>query len=355
VQPLDDVPIDPLIASLPKADLHRHQEEIARLDRVLARQRGHEPHDWRASARQLLRATPPGLGRIAGIYAPDADLPLNGVPEDDPHCVTAVIADALQDAAVEKAVLVEVRFGAGGMALLRPDFMHLFREAERKVRSRYPRLHAEAIAYLNLTGDPERLSSARRQLEACLRMAKEGLGGIDLRLIPYDREAAPSLWTAAYRLAERAASAGLGITVHAGEFSPANLAAALRVPGLTRIGHGVHAASDPRLMEQLARAGTTLECSLTSNVLLGAVPSYEAHPVRRFVESGIPVTLATDLPVHAATTIGHEYAIAAVLGCSAADLVGFTRNAIQASFTSPERRRALLDGLSSWESPGGMS
>jgi hypothetical protein len=50
-------------------------------------------------------------------------------------------------------------------------------------------------------------------------MATEGLGGIDLRLNPYDREPAPSLWATAYRLAERAASAGLGITVHAGEFS----------------------------------------------------------------------------------------------------------------------------------------
>jgi hypothetical protein len=122
VQPFDDVPIDPLIASLPKADLHRHQEEIARQDRVLARRQGRDPHDWRASARQLLATTPPGQDRIVGIYAFDAGLPLEGARGDDPVYFTAVIADALEDAAEEQAVLVELRFGAGGLALLRPDF-----------------------------------------------------------------------------------------------------------------------------------------------------------------------------------------------------------------------------------------
>ena len=146
-----------------------------------------------------------------------------------------------------------------------------------------------------------------------------------------------------------AAGAGLGITVHAGEFSPANLAAALGVPGLSRLGHAVYAASDPRLLEQLAASGATVECSLTCNVILGAAPSYEAHPIRRFVESGIPVTLNTDLPVHACTTIGREYAIAAALGFSPAELLGFTRNAVRASFTSAERRAALLDELRGWE------
>ncbi|MBM7791094.1 hypothetical protein [Tenggerimyces flavus] len=60
--------------------------------------------------------------------------------------------------------------------------------------------------------------------------------------------AAPS-----YRRAERIAPAGLGITAHAGELSPANIGgAAARMPGLTRIGHGIHAATDPALKEGLA-------------------------------------------------------------------------------------------------------
>jgi adenosine deaminase len=129
----------------------------------------------------------------------------------------------------------------------------------------------------------------------------------------------------------------------------ANLEAALEMPGLKRLGHGVHGAYDERLMELLAASGATLEFSLTSNVVLGAVPSYEAHPIRRFIEYGIPVTLNTDLPVHVCTTIGREYAIAAKLGFSPGELLGFTRHAIQASFTSPERRTAQMEEVRLWE------
>jgi adenosine deaminase len=104
----------------------------------------------------------------------------------------------------------------------------------------------------------------------------------------------------------------------------------------------VYAAADPHLIADLARSGATVECSLTSNVVLGAVPAYDAHPIRRFVDAGVPVTLNTDLPVHLCTTIEREYAIAAALGFSSADLMAFTRNSILAAFTSAERRAGLL-------------
>jgi adenosine deaminase len=110
----------------------------------------------------------------------------------------------------------------------------------------------------------------------------------------------------------------------------------------------VYAAHDPRLLEQVAQSGVTVECCLTCNVLLGAVPSYEAHPIRRFVACGIPVTLNTDDPVRVCTTIGREYAVAAALGFSPADLLTFTRAAVDASFTSVERRAALLHELDRW-------
>jgi adenosine deaminase len=238
---------------------------------------------------------------------------------------------------------VEVRFGAD------EGFMSLFREAERRVRRGYPSLRAEAICYLHMADEPEHLAGMERRLEACLRAAPEGLGGVDFSTSPYDTEAPPSLWRTIYRWAERAAEAGLGVTVHAGEFSTANLAAALGVPGLKRLGHAVCAAQDPHLLDQLAASGVTVELCLTSNVVLAAVPSYEAHPIRRFVERGIRVTLNTDLPVHVCTTIGREYAIAAALGFSPAELLQFTRNAVRASFTSAERRATLLDEVARWE------
>jgi adenosine deaminase len=59
----------------------------------------------------------------------------------------------------------------------------------------------------------------------------------------------------------------------------------------------------------------------------------------------VPVTLSTDNPVRVGTTIGREYAIAAALGFSPAELRGFTRNAVLAAFVPNDRRRAPLDEL----------
>jgi adenosine deaminase len=179
-------------------------------------------------------------------------------------------------------------------------------------------------------------------LDACVSAAREGLGGIDFLYQPYDAEVD---WEPMYRAAERATDAGLGLTAHAAEFSTANCAAALRVPHLTRIGHAVYAARDPHLLDLLAQSGVTVECSLSCNVVLGAVPSYEEHPIHQFVESSIPVALCSDIPVQIATSIGREYALAHALGFSVADLLDFTRNAVRASFTPLERKAALLATL----------
>jgi adenosine deaminase len=54
--------------------------------------------------------------------------------------------------------------------------------------------------------------------------------------------------------------------------------------------------------------------------VLGSASSFEDHPIRRFVQHRIPVTLATDLPMHVCTAIGREEAIASMLGFSTADL-----------------------------------
>lgn len=334
IAPLAAVRPDREIEALPKADLHLHQEWSPRLDRVLARREGRPPFGWRDWAGWLMDETPPGMPRLARL---GEIVPAPKEADDAPENFVARVEEMLAEAARDGAVLVEARFG--GETALRPDFMALFHEAERRVRGRYPRMRAEAVVTLLLWYAPERLALL---LDACLRAARAGLGGIDLLYNPYDTEAE---WEDASRLAARVADAGLGLTAHVGEFSTANIAAVLALPGLTRIGHAVHAARDPWLLDRAARSGVTIECCLSCNVVLGAVSSYEEHPIRQFTEHGIPVALGTDDPVQVCTTIGREYAIAAALGFSPADLLGFTTNALHASFAPTSRKEAILAEL----------
>ena len=337
--PLRPIAADPAVQALPKADLHLHAETYAGLDRIVAAREGRAPHDWAGEVRRLLRDVPPGMPRLDRM---NGGLPVEALEslDDDDDLFIARVAAILQQAAADGAVLVEVRFG--GLTILRPGMMALFREAERRVRDRFPTLRAEAIICLRLPHQPEIM---QRRLDACLQAVREGLAGVDVIPQPYAEEAdwpGINLWVAPL------AAAGLGVTVHAAEFSTANLAGALRTPGVSRIGHAAYAARDPHLLDLLAASGVTVECCLTSNVILGAVPSYEEHPLRQFVAAGIPVTLNTDNPLRLCTTIGREYAIAAALGFTPTELLSFTRSAVRSSFTSPERRTELLATLDAW-------
>jgi adenosine deaminase len=150
----------------------------------------------------------------------------------------------------------------------------------------------------------------------------------------------PEPFVEAYRVAEKA---GLGCTVHAGEWAgAASVRGALELP-VTRISHGVRAIEDPALIQELARRQITLEVCPTSNVVLGVFPSYEEHPFPVLRAAGIPLTLGSDDPPYFGASVGGEYAVAREhFGLDDAELVAITRTAVEASFAEPELRSKLL-------------
>ena len=298
---------------------------------------GRIPYDWRAWVRHL-REMPAGITRLEAIKGGPEVMEFDRLAREN---FVEWLAEAMREAARDAAVLVEVRFGAGWV--MWPDLMPRFREAERLTQAAYPDFCAEAIISGVSPGRPD----GNEVFNACLEAHNAGLAGIDFFPVPYEREAERAQWEAIYSWAERAAGAGLGITVHAGEFSPANIHSALGVPGVARIGHAVHAALTTPLLDELGESRVTVECCLTSNVVFGAVPSLEDHPIRTFVDVGIPITLSSDDPVSLNTTIGTEYELATCLGFDASDLLEFTRNGVAASFTSDERKTALLSQITS--------
>ena len=123
-----------------------------------------------------------------------------------------------------------------------------------------------------------------------------------------ERPFPPVLFKEAYALA---AQMGLRLTAHAGEDSgPQNVWSAVDDLGVERVGHGTSAVQDKELMRRLAADRVTLEVCISSNLQTGAVERIDHHPIRRFLEAGIPVTLATDNPTVSATTLTAEYLLA---------------------------------------------
>ena len=142
---------------------------------------------------------------------------------------------------------------------------------------------------------------------------------------------------------EIASGAGLGCTVHAGEWAGADsVRAGMELP-VTRIAHGVRAIEDPGLVEELARRGLALECCPTSNVVLNVFPSYEQHPLPRLRDAGVKVTLGSDDPPYFGASIGGEYRVCSErYGWGDDDLREITRTALKAAFCDETLKEELI-------------
>jgi aminodeoxyfutalosine deaminase len=151
---------------------------------------------------------------------------------------------------------------------------------------------------------------------------------------------------------DRARAAGYHSIPHAGETTgPQDVWSALTDLKAERVGHGIGAVQDPRLLDHLAETAIPLEISLTSNLRTGAVGSAAAHPLPALLSSGVTVTLNTDDPGMFGTTLNEEYELAARrFGLPAGRLADLARAGVRAAFCGESLRRELLaeiDGLTS--------
>jgi adenosine deaminase len=139
-----------------------------------------------------------------------------------------------------------------------------------------------------------------------------------------------------------AADAGLGCTVHAGEWAgPPSVRAALRLP-VTRIDHGVRAIEDPQLVAEIAERGIVLNTCPTSNVVLGVYDDFDSHPLPTLRAEGVRVTLGSDDPPYFGATIAGEYAVCEQrMGMTEQDLREITLTAVDAAFCDEDTKAAL--------------
>ncbi|WP_154493917.1 MULTISPECIES: adenosine deaminase [unclassified Paracoccus (in: Bacteria)] len=143
-----------------------------------------------------------------------------------------------------------------------------------------------------------------------------------------------------------AREAGLGLTAHAGEWrGPDSIRDALAL-GVTRIGHGIRAIEDPALVSELAQRGITLEVCPGSNVALGVVSGWAAHPIASLADAGVRVTVSTDDPPFFRTNLSQEYQmLAETFGWAEAEFRQMNLWAVDAAFcdeTTKDRLRKEL-------------
>ncbi|MFT2090716.1 adenosine deaminase [Paraglaciecola sp. 2405UD69-4] len=141
-----------------------------------------------------------------------------------------------------------------------------------------------------------------------------------------------------------AREASWDITVHAGEADgPDSIWQAIEYLGATRIGHGVAAAQDDKLLDYMAKNEIVVECCLTSNYQTGACIDTANHPIKTFLNRGLLTTLNTDDPGVSGIEISHEYDVAKnIVGLSNVQLEQLQINGIKGSFASEDFKKRFL-------------
>lgn len=144
----------------------------------------------------------------------------------------------------------------------------------------------------------------------------------------------------------RARESGLRLTNHAGETTGAEAIWEALAIGSERLGHVLSAQHDPRLIEELKARQIGLELNPTSNVRTGVCASFAAHPLRRYFDDGLLVTLNSDDPAFFGSDIANEYLLAHTeQGFSRDELRKLAANSMRASFLPAATRDSWLSKI----------
>ncbi len=240
-----------------------------------------------------------------------------------------------RDLMAQNIVYAEAHYSPSGFAERGLDI----REITRAVRSGLDRVKGTEVALIvDLIRDlgPE---SAVRTLQAVKEVREYGVVGVGLG--GSEQSFPPELFAGVYADARRS---GLHTTAHAGEAAGAvSIWGALRSLGVERIGHGTRAEEDGDLMDYLAEKQIPVEMCPLSNLRTGVIGRIETHPVRRYYDRGLMVTISTDDPKMFGNSIVEEYRILeTVFGFSPPEIRTVMENSVKASWLDAEKKKSLL-------------
>ncbi|MEV6952731.1 adenosine deaminase [Streptomyces sp. NPDC051183] len=143
---------------------------------------------------------------------------------------------------------------------------------------------------------------------------------------------------------------GLLAAPHGGELTgPASVRDCLDDLHASRIGHGVRAAEDPRLLKRLADRQITCEVCPASNVALGVYERPEDVPLRTLFDAGVPMALGADDPLLFGSRLAAQYEIARLHhGFTDAELAELARQSVRGSAAPADVQEKLLGGIDHW-------
>jgi adenosine deaminase/aminodeoxyfutalosine deaminase len=319
------------VRSLPKAELHLHLEGSIEPSTLLElRQRHGMDGASFADVEQLY-----DFKDFAGFLVAFKDVTGHLRTPEDYELITYRLMERLK---AQNVLHAEVIVSAGVCLWRKQDFAAIFEGLERG-RARGEKDFGLSLMWIFDAIRQFGADKAQRVLDLAIQFRERnvvafGIGGDEL--------AGPAEWfTAVYG---RAAEHGLHLTAHAGESAgPESVWGALNLK-VERIGHGLTAGQDQELIEELAERQVPIEICVTSNVRTGCCTELAQHPVRRYFDQGLMLTLNSDDPAMFRTSLAEEYGLVQeTFGFTDEHLRELARNSFEASFLPPEKKIEFLN------------
>ena len=289
--------------SLPKIELHRHLEGSVRMSTLV-------------DVGRAYHLDLPGgedLHRSVQISSEDPLTSQNFLSKFDvlrkfyrsPEVIERISEEAVADAAADNVRHLELRFTpvALGKAQGFPlgEVMDWVIEGVKKAQAK----NAISICLIASINRHESVEIAAQVAALAAERRDSGIAGLDLAGDEARFPAAPF-----QPLLREARQSGLHLTIHAGEWGPAeNVIQAISDLDAERIGHGVRVMDDPQAVTLAREMGTPFEVCLTSNYQSGVVNSIEHHPIGAMIQAGLNTTINTDDPTISQISLSSEYAL----------------------------------------------
>jgi aminodeoxyfutalosine deaminase len=324
------------LRSLPKAELHLHLEGTVTPETLVALSERHPAGRLTLEQAQALYHYVDFTGFLLAFKAITERL----LTPDDYELITWRMAQSLAAQGVAHA---EVYVSVGVVYYWRRiEFEPLFGGMER-ARVRAEREFGISILWIFDAVRHFGVEEAARVFRKAAEMRREHPSIVGIGIGGDERRTGAEPFRELYA---EARDSGLRLTAHAGEtVGPEGIWGALNI-GAERIGHGLSAEHDAELMEVLAERQIPVEICMTSNVRTGSCPLLGEHPVRRYFDSGLMITLNSDDPTLFSSDLLGEYRLAErEFQFTQEQLRELAANSVEASFLPPDRKVAMLRAI----------
>jgi aminodeoxyfutalosine deaminase len=319
------------VRSLPKAELHLHLEGAIEPPTLLEIQQDHGlKNSTLADVQKLYQ-----YSDFASFLMSFRDITEHLKTPADYELITYRLMERLKG---ENVLHAEVYVSVGVCLYRKQDFAAIFEGLERG-RAQGERDFGVSLLWIFDAVRHFGSAEAQRVAELAARYRERNVVGFGIG--GDEKRAGPELFREVYSYC---AEQGLRLTAHAGETAAAeSIWGALNLRA-ERIGHGLTAQQDPDLMQELAQRQIPIEICVTSNVKTGVCPNLGDHPVRRYFDEGLMVTINTDDPAMFGTSLSQEYQLAQEnFGFSDEHLRELARNSFEAAFLPAEKKLEFLN------------